>query len=1041
MKKNLKSNAINLREKAEVILGLKQKKTGVHLSEIDTFRLIHELEVHQIELEMQNDELQVAKEQAEIASQKYSELYDLAPSGFFTLSQRGEIIESNISGKQMLGLESTGLKKQSFGFFVSNDSKPTFSLFIQKIFTDKTKECCEIAMSGNENLPQYVYLTGIIDGSGEQCLVTMVDISRLKYAEEALKVSEVQNRNIILQTAMDGFLLGDMQGYLLEVNEIYCRMSGYSRDELLGMRIFDLVTGEDPVVTKSRIQKIIKQGEDRFKSRHRRKNGTFFDVEVSVQFQRSGEGRLVNFVHDITERKQADENLRESEARYKSLFQNNYSVMLLVDPSTGQIKDANPAACQFYGWSHAELCSKNASDINVISREDIIGKMQQAKDEVCNHFYVRHVLASGEVKDVEIYSGPIKFKDTTLLYSIIHDDTEKHKSREALKENERLLRESQAVAHIGSYSADMITRSWNASDEIYNIFGVDETYPHNLDGWIQLIHPDSRAVLTDYFQQVTIEKKILDHECKIIRFNDGQVRWILGLGEIEYDAELNPVRVIGTIQDITKRKIAEEALNQLYNELEDRVKDRTAELLLSNAIIRQAEVKFRTVADFAYNWEFWTDPNDLMLYCSPSCERITGYKASEFVQYPSLFLEIIHPDDLEEYMEHKHKECLLQDAKLETQYRIIRFDGSIAWISHVCQPVFDESGVYIGSRGSNKDVSYRKEMEQLLETNSQKYKLLSENTSDGIFICKKGRFEYVNKAMNRIFGYSDLEMQGLKMTTLIMPDYQEELRRYLSFNTATNLSQNIEVEFKKKDLSVGFAEILLNYISDEKAIYGVIHDITEKKLIQKNLVKAIIRTEEKERTYFSKELHDGLGPLLSTIKLYLQWSERPNSNKSREEIISKAEDILEEALATVKEISNKLSPHLLTNYGLTSAIQSFVDKLDETSAIKIKFVSNASRRLDIEIEASLYRAIIECINNTLKYARAENIYISLNESARELHLQYKDDGAGFDIIETLSLHKGLGLLNLQNRIQTIGGKITMVSKPGKGVDYQIIVNA
>ena len=151
-----------------------------------------------------------------------------------------------------------------------------------------------------------------------------------------------------------------------------------------------------------------------------------------------------------------------------------------------------------------------------------------------------------------------------------------------------------------------------------------------------------------------------------------------------------------------------------------------------------------------------------------------------------------------------------------------------------------------------------------------------------------------------------------------------------------------------------YVEIFLNYVATENQTYGVVHNITEKKqLHKKNIVKAIIETEEKERAHFSKELHDGLGPLLSTIKLYLQWSERPKSNIPRKEIILKAEEILEEALTTVKEISFKLSPHLLTNYGLTSAVQNFVRKLEETNTIHIDFQSNLNRRIEMEVEVAL----------------------------------------------------------------------------------------
>ena len=237
---------------------------------------------------------------------------------------------------------------------------------------------------------------------------------------------------------------------------------------------------------------------------------------------------------------------------------------------------------------------------------------------------------------------------------------------------------------------------------------------------------------------------------------------------------------------------------------------------------------------------------------------------------------------------------------------------------------------------------------------------------------------------------------------------------------------------KNREL-VARVEAAVRIIHTKKALRS------DKKQLQKNMVKAIIHTEEKERAHFSKELHDGLGPLLSTIKLYLQWSERPNSKVPRQEIIAKAVEIIEEALTTVKEVSNRLSPHLLTNYGLNSAIKSFVEILNATASYNIVFESNTNKRIDLDIEVALYRIVIECINNTMKYAQANNIYIDLEDTGKQFKLHYRDDGKGFDISETLEQHKGLGLFNLKNRLQTFGGKVVLKSQPGKGVNYMFTV--
>ena len=131
-------------------------------------------------------------------------------------------------------------------------------------------------------------------------------------AEEALRASEERHR-AILQTAIDGFWVADIEGRLLEVNETYCRMSGYTAQELLTMRILDMVTEEEVNDIAGRIQNIMNQGEARFESRHRRKDGSMYDVEVSVQYQPVDGGRFVVFLQDITEHRKLEEQLRQSQ--------------------------------------------------------------------------------------------------------------------------------------------------------------------------------------------------------------------------------------------------------------------------------------------------------------------------------------------------------------------------------------------------------------------------------------------------------------------------------------------------------------------------------------------------------------------------------------------------------------------------------------------------------------------------------------------------------------------------------------------------------
>jgi PAS domain-containing protein len=193
MNDNLSESSL-LRQKAEeALLKRNSAKVGLPLSEADALKLIHDLEVHQIELEMINEALILAKEKAEDATEKCVVLYDFSPSGYFTLSRSGEIIGVNLTGAKMLGKERIIVKNSRFSSFLSANTKPVFSHFLEQVFTNKGKEICEVALINNAGITGYSQLTGIVSENRDQCLLTVVDISGRKQIEQVLeeKINEI----------------------------------------------------------------------------------------------------------------------------------------------------------------------------------------------------------------------------------------------------------------------------------------------------------------------------------------------------------------------------------------------------------------------------------------------------------------------------------------------------------------------------------------------------------------------------------------------------------------------------------------------------------------------------------------------------------------------------------------------------------------------------------------------------------------------------------------------------------------------------------
>jgi PAS domain S-box-containing protein len=424
---------------------------------------------------------------------------------------------------------------------------------------------------------------------------------------------------------------------------------------------------------------------------------------------------------------------------------------------------------------------------------------------------------------------------------------------------------------------EFVTKNWG--------YTRDEMIGHSTEDLKIYANPADRATI---IRKVQEEGLIKSFEFDICTKNKEIRNVICAITLVNIKGEKN---FLTLLLDITERKKAEKAL-------------------------QASEIKYKIVADNTYNWEFWTDPNRNFIYCSPSCLRITGYNATEFIENPELKFEIVHPDFRSIYYEHVHQNYKEKTTNL--QFKIIHKDGSERWIEHICQPVFDPDGNYMGQRGSNAD-------------------------------------------------------------------------------------------------------------------------ITEKKEIDRKILSTVISTEESERNKFSQELHDGLGPTISTIKLYFQWLSESNDPEKKKKIIEIGLQNIEEAIMAVREISNNLSPRRLYNLGLISTLNYLIYQVNETGKLSIEFIYDNEQRYNAQIEITLYRIISELLNNTIKYSAAHNVVIKLshNYDKNVIQITYTDDGKGFNFDKVLENKKGMGILNMMQRIETLQGFINFDTNEGKPLNVSI----
>lgn len=206
----------------------------------------------------------------------------------------------------------------------------------------------------------------------------------------------------------------------------------------------------------------------------------------------------------------------------------------------------------------------------------------------------------------------------------------------------------------------------------------------------------------------------------------------------------------------------------------------------------------------------------------------------------------------------------------------------------------------------------------------------------------------------------------------------------------------------------------------------------QRQTMNRRILTAVLRTEEKARSRFSKELHDGLGPLLSSAKMSLSALAREERTPEQREIIDNTTYVIEEAIRSLREISNNLSPHVLNDFGLARGVQHFIDRSAAMHNVKIRFTTNLrTERYDTDVEVILYRVICELINNSLKHAACTTVNLSLSQTGTQLVLDYSDNGRGFD--PQAMMDCGMGLSNIASRINSLGGSFGIASSKGKGM--------
>ncbi|MGB9693317.1 MAG: PAS domain S-box protein [Fervidobacterium sp.] len=460
-------------------------------------------------------------------------------------------------------------------------------------------------------------------------------------------------------------------------------------------------------------------------------------------------------------------------------------------------------------------------------------------------------------------------------------------------------------------------------------------------------------------------------------------------------------------------------------------------ILINNLLLEEMRLKklIESVTDYVFIIDVFPEQGKMVYHShSQGCYNVTGYSEKEFGQDGFLWNRIIHPDD--RYQVEKQKELMLQGHQVGVfEHRIIHKTGAIKWVSN-CINYFHQIDDGYRYDVMISDITQRKHAEEKLRRSEAKLQIFTEATLEAIILLENFVIVDMNEQALRMFCAVREDMMNQDFMIFVAEESKEALRKIPE--------GFFEIIAIRKDRSLFPCEVTirrLESLTGENRIL-VLRDISEKKEAERKLLNTIIEVEEKERRKFSRELHDGLGPVLSSVKLYLDLFNETKDEEKRTAIYGKTLECLNEAIRSLKEISSNLSPSVL-RHGVIYAIRAFVERVsvDQSKVPEIVFRYNLEKRYDKNIEVSLYRIVTELINNTIKHAKATriNIYLFHDVLRKNLVLSYSDNGLGMDIDKEMRELKGSGLTNICQRVDFLKGSISFESRINEGLSIKVVV--
>jgi PAS domain S-box-containing protein len=554
-----------LRGRAEALL----QETPQSLSNIppeDIQRMIHELQVHQIELEMQNEELRRLQLQLEEARDKYADLYDCAPVGFFSLDKNALVVEANLTAADLLSVERRSLINSSLTRFIAPQDQDRFYFHRRRLFESATRQTCELKLLKNDGTEFDGLLDSIAvqdaEGNVKQVRTAITDLTAQRHAEMALRENEEKYRQL-LNNESNAVMTFDAESLRFEeVNQATLDLYGYSEEEFLKLTVADISAEKEK--TRLAVKKV-KNGElggNYVRLRYfKRKDGSVFPGVINAgNFISNGRKKIIGAVRDISKRVKIQEDLRKNQARYRALSDATFEAIFISED--GVCLDANPRAVELFGYDYDELIGMFGTDVIAAESKELVKRHMLSG-------YEKPYEAIAQKKDgskfyVEIRGKMMRYRDKDVRITVIRDIDAQKRAAEALFKSEKRYRDLFNSIPIGLYRSTPEGSILDVNPTMVKILG----YPDR-DDLLQVkslatyIDPDDRK----QFQWLMEEQGFVHDFTVRLRRHDGSSVWVSINTRLVHDADSQMTYYEGAMANISSRKGSEEQIHKLSQQL------------------------------------------------------------------------------------------------------------------------------------------------------------------------------------------------------------------------------------------------------------------------------------------------------------------------------------------------------------------------------------------------------------------------------------------------------------------------------------------